>query len=85
MTPWRHVASLAHGFGVRVGGHVLPEIHVHLLCAAPNGHRVEYVPRSARLLQEMPAMTDGMMVAPDRPGFGLELDRDAVTRFTVTD
>lgn len=85
VTPWRHVASLAHGFGVRVGGHVLPEIHVHLLCAAPNGHRVEYVPRSARLLQEMPAMTDGIMVAPDRPGFGLELDRDAVARFTVTD
>jgi L-alanine-DL-glutamate epimerase-like enolase superfamily enzyme len=83
VTPWRHVASLAHGFGVRVGGHVLPEIHVHLLCAAPNGYRVEYVPRSSRLLRHMPAMTDGMMVAPAGPGFGLELDHDAVTRFTV--
>ena len=85
VTPWRHVASLAHGFGVRVGGHVLPEVHIHLLCAAPNAYRVEYVPRSARLLTAMPGMSDGMMVAPDGAGFGLELDRDAVTRFTVTD
>ena len=47
VTPWRHVASLAHGFGVPVGGHVLPEIHVHLLTAVPNAQVVEYVPRSA--------------------------------------
>ena len=85
ITPWRHVASLAHAFGVPVGGHVLPEIHIHLLCAAPNGYRVEYVPRSARLLRTMPALTDGAMIAPSAPGFGLELDRDAVRRFTVTD
>jgi len=85
ITPWRHVASLAHAFGVPVGGHVLPEIHIHLLCAAPNGYRVEYVPRSAGLLRTMPALTDGAMIAPSSPGFGLELDRDAVRRFTVTD
>lgn len=83
VTPWRHAASVAHGFGVRVGGHVLPEIHIHLLAAAPNGYRVEYVPRSARLLQAMPALEDGAMVASDAPGFGLDLDRDAVRRFTV--
>ncbi|MGE0222401.1 MAG: mandelate racemase/muconate lactonizing enzyme family protein [Acetobacteraceae bacterium] len=84
VTPWRHVASLAQAFGVRVGGHVLPEIHIHLLCGVPNGHLVEYVPRSARLLQSMPAMTDGDMVAPTGAGFGLDLDRDAVRRFTVS-
>jgi L-alanine-DL-glutamate epimerase-like enolase superfamily enzyme len=83
VTPWRHVASLAHGFGVRVGGHVLPEVHIHLLCGVPNGYRLEYVPRSARLLQAMPMIVDGMMVAPEGGGFGLELDRDAVERFTV--
>jgi L-alanine-DL-glutamate epimerase-like enolase superfamily enzyme len=85
VTPWRHVASLAQAFGVRVGGHVLPEIHVHLLTAAPNGYLVEYVPRSARLLRAMPPLTDGMMIAPSAPGFGLDLDREAVRRFTVAD
>jgi L-alanine-DL-glutamate epimerase-like enolase superfamily enzyme len=84
VTPWRHVASLAQAFDVRVGGHVLPEIHIHLLCAVPNSYLVEYVPRSARLLQSMPALTNGEMVVPSGAGFGLELDRDAVRQFTVT-
>lgn len=83
VTPWRHVASLAHGFGVRVGGHVLPEIHVHLLCAVPNAQVVEYVPRSAKLLRAMPELDDGALVVPPGGGFGLELDSDAVLRFTA--
>jgi L-talarate/galactarate dehydratase len=83
VTPWRHVASLAHGFGVRVGGHVLPEIHIQLLIAVPNAYLVEYVPRSAALLKAMPALSGADMVAPSGPGFGLELNDDAVTRYTV--
>ena len=83
VTPWRHVASLTHGFGVQVGGHVLPEIHVHLLTAVPNAKIVEYVPRSAALLRAMPAVVDGALVVPPGGGFGLELDQDAVRRFTV--
>jgi len=83
VTPWRHVASLAHGFGVTVGGHVLPEIHVHLLTAVPNAQVVEYVPRSAALLRAMPAIGDGALVVPPGGGFGLELNQDAVRRFTV--
>lgn len=84
VTPWRHVASLAHGFGALVGGHVLPEIHIHLLTAIPNAQIVEYVPRSARLLKAMPAMDGADMVVPPGAGFGLELDQEAVRRFTVT-
>jgi L-talarate/galactarate dehydratase len=83
VTPWRHVASLAHGFGVHVGGHVLPEIHIQLLTAVPNAYLVEYVPRSAALLKAMPALSGADMVAPSGPGFGLELNDDAVTRYTV--
>jgi L-alanine-DL-glutamate epimerase-like enolase superfamily enzyme len=83
VTPWRHIASLAHGFGVPVGGHVLPEIHVHLLTAVPNARIVEYVPRSAALLRAMPAISDGALVVSPDGGFGLELDQDAVRRFSV--
>jgi L-alanine-DL-glutamate epimerase-like enolase superfamily enzyme len=83
VTPWRAIAALAHGFGVPVGGHVLPEIHVHLLCAAPNGHVVEYVPRSARLLRAMPALNGTRLAAPEAPGFGLDLDQAALARFRV--
>ncbi len=83
VTPWRHAASVAHGFGVQVGGHVLPEIHVHLLCAVPNARVVEYVPRSAALLRAMPEIVEGSLVVPPGGGFGLELDQGAVERFSV--
>jgi L-talarate/galactarate dehydratase len=82
ITPWRHVASLAYGLNIRICGHVIPEVHVHLLAAIPNGHMVEYVPRSERILQGMPRLEGGALVAPEEPGLGLSLDQDAVCRYT---
>jgi len=82
ITPWRRVAALAHAFGIRVCGHVLPEVHVHLATAIPNGYLVEYVPRSAAILKSMPSIEDGQLIAPQSSGLGLELDREAVKRFT---
>jgi len=35
------IAALAEARGIPVAGHVIPEAHVHLLAAAPNGHLVE--------------------------------------------
>jgi L-alanine-DL-glutamate epimerase-like enolase superfamily enzyme len=83
ITPWRRVANLALASNVRICGHVLPELHVHLLAAIPNGHLVEYVPRSERILQSMPKLEDGNLVAPTAPGLGLALDMEAVRRFRV--
>jgi L-alanine-DL-glutamate epimerase-like enolase superfamily enzyme len=83
ITPWRHVASLAKAHAVRVCGHVIPEVHVHLVAAVPNGHLAEYVPRSERILQAMPKIEGGRLVAPEGPGLGLALDEEAVRDFTV--
>lgn len=83
ITPWRRIAALAHTYGIPVCGHVLPEVHVHLATAIPNGYLVEYVPRSAGILRAMPAVEDGCLVAPKLPGLGLELNDEAVRRFTV--
>jgi L-alanine-DL-glutamate epimerase-like enolase superfamily enzyme len=82
ITPWRRVAALAHAYDIPVCGHVLPEVHVHLTAAVPNGYLVEYVPRSAGILRSMPVIEGGCLVAPKLPGLGLELDDDAVRRFT---
>jgi hypothetical protein len=62
---------------------VVPEIHVQLLSAIPNGHLVEYVPRSAGILASMPRLEDGQLVALSAPGLGLELDAAAVRRYLV--
>jgi L-alanine-DL-glutamate epimerase-like enolase superfamily enzyme len=84
ITPWRRVAALAHAFGIPVCGHVLPEVHVHLASAIPNGYLVENVPRSAGILKAMPALENGCLVAPKLPGLGLELNDEAVRRFTYS-
>ena len=64
-------------------GHVVPEIQIHLLSAVPNGHLVEYVPRSAGILAAMPRIENGELVAPQAPGLGLALDEAAVRRHRV--
>ena len=83
VTPWRRIAATAHAHGVPVCGHVVPEIHVHLLAAVANSHLVEYVPRSAGILATMPRIENGELVAPSGPGLGLELDHAAVQRYQV--
>ncbi len=83
VTPWRKIAALAHAHRVPVCGHVVPEIQVHGLSAVPNGHMVEYVPRSAGILASMPRIEGGELVAPQGPGLGLELDDAAVRRHRV--
>jgi L-alanine-DL-glutamate epimerase-like enolase superfamily enzyme len=84
ITPWRKIAALAQAHRVPVCGHVVPEIQVHLLCGIPNGHLVEYVPRSAGILASMPRVERGELVAPHGPGLGLELDEAAVQRYRLT-
>ena len=83
ITPWRKIAALAQAHHVPVCGHVVPEIQVHLLASIPNGHLVEYVPRSAGILQAMPSVEKGELVVPGAAGLGIALDEDAVRRYTV--
>jgi L-talarate/galactarate dehydratase len=83
ITPWRRIAGLAEAHHVPVCGHVIPEMHVHLLAAIPNAYLVEYVPRSAPILQAMPNLEHGCLVAPQAPGLGLTLDEAAVSRYHV--
>jgi len=83
VTPWRKIAAVTQAHLIPVCGHVVPEIQVHLLSAIPNGHLVEYVPRSAGILTSMPWLENGELLAPPAPGLGLELDEAAVQRHRV--
>ena len=83
ITEWRKAAAVAETFSVPVASHLLPEIAVHLVAAAPNGLTVEYMPWSLPLFLETPPVQDGMMVLPDRPGLGLELDEEKVSRWSI--
>jgi L-talarate/galactarate dehydratase len=74
VTQWLKVAGIAEAFNLPVVSHLVPELHAHLVAAVPNGLTVEYMPWTERLFAWSPRIEDGMLVVPDKPGFGLELD-----------
>jgi L-alanine-DL-glutamate epimerase-like enolase superfamily enzyme len=84
ITQWLKIAGMAHAFNLPVVSHLLPEIHVHLIAAIPNGLTVEYMPWSSKLFQEVPQPVKGELAVPARPGLGLAFDRDAIKRFGVS-
>jgi L-alanine-DL-glutamate epimerase-like enolase superfamily enzyme len=49
ITQWMKVAGMAEAFNMPVVSHLVPEIHVHLVAAIPNGLTVEYMPWSLGL------------------------------------
>ena len=83
ITQWMKIAGMAEAFNLPVVSHLIPEIHVHLIAAIPNGLTVEYMPWTLRLFEETPVLEDGMLVVPPRPGLGLAFDRKAIERYEV--
>jgi L-alanine-DL-glutamate epimerase-like enolase superfamily enzyme len=83
ITQWMKVAGMAEAFNLPVVSHLVPEIHVHLIAAAPNGLTVEYMPWTLRLFEETPALEQGQLVVPGKPGLGLAFDQAAIKRYRV--
>jgi L-alanine-DL-glutamate epimerase-like enolase superfamily enzyme len=83
ITQWMKIAGMAEAFNLPVVSHLIPEIHVHLVAAIPNGLTVEYMPWTLRLYEEAPAIEDGRLVVPKKPGLGLAFDEDAIKRYQV--
>ncbi|MFQ6028711.1 MAG: mandelate racemase/muconate lactonizing enzyme family protein [Dehalococcoidia bacterium] len=83
ITPWMKVAALTEALNIPVSGHVIPEVHIHLLAAAPNGHLIEYMPRSEPIFKTRLKFEEGHLVAPVAPGLGVELDEAACRQYRV--
>jgi L-alanine-DL-glutamate epimerase-like enolase superfamily enzyme len=80
---WLKVAGMAEAFNLPVVSHLIPEIHVHLIAAIPNGLTVEYMPWSFHLFEEVPAPVNGELPVPTKPGLGLNFDRAALKRYVA--
>ncbi|WP_369220905.1 mandelate racemase/muconate lactonizing enzyme family protein [Streptomyces sp. R39] len=78
ITPWLKVAHLAESHNVMVCPHFLMELHVSLAAAVPNGSFVEYIPQLRAVTRTELAIRDGLAVAPDVPGIGIDWDLDAL-------
>ena len=84
VTPWMKVAGMAEAFNRPVVSHLLPEIHVHLVAAAPNGLVVEYMPWTRRLFADPPMPGRGEMHVPAAPGLGLKFAPDLFEKYGVS-
>ena len=81
VSQWMKIAGMAEAFNLPIVSHVMPEILVHLIAACPNGLTVEYMPWMLDLYEETPAIEDGMLVLPTKPGLGLKFDEKAIASF----
>src|SRR5207302_10930688 len=84
------IAQLAEQHGVMLAPHTAPELHGHLVLAAPRcvfgveshgGPQTD--PLAYGLFREHPELRDGHLHLSDRPGFGLEVDWAFVDRHRV--
>jgi L-alanine-DL-glutamate epimerase-like enolase superfamily enzyme len=80
ITQWMKVAGMAEAFNLPVVSHLVPELHVHLIAAIPNGLTVEYMPWSLQLFEETPNLEAGHLVVPSKPGLGLAFDQASIKR-----
>ena len=81
VTQWMKVAGMAEAFNLPIVSHVMPEILLHMVAACPNGLTVEYMPWMLALYEETPAIQDGHLVLPQKPGLGLKFDEKAIKSF----
>ena len=83
ITQWMKIAGMAEAFNLPVVSHLVPELHVHLIAAIPNGLTVEYMPWTLRLWEDTPNLEHGLLVLPAKPGLGLAFDQSALKRYQV--
>lgn len=85
ITPWLKVAHAAEAFDMPVCPHFLMELHVSLACAVPNGRYVEYIPQLDDLTASRMEIRDGMALAPQSPGLGIDWDYDAIKARAISE
>lgn len=89
VSEWLKAAAYASAHGVLMAPHHDPQIHGHLLAAAPNGHVQEVFPNPVRdplwseLFLEQPRVVAGEVVLSDRPGLGVVLNRETLERYSA--
>jgi L-talarate/galactarate dehydratase len=81
ITQWLKVAGMAEAFNLPVVSHLIPEVHVHLIGAVPNGLTVEYMPWLGMMFKEVPVQQNGVLAMPTRPGLGIEFDETTLERY----
>jgi len=84
VTAWMKVGRLAEARNLPVTSHGVPDLHVHLLAAVPNASYLEIHGFGLdRFTREPLKLEDGVAIAPNRPGHGVELDWQGMAQFRI--
>ena len=86
VTEFARVGALAASFDLPLSSHLFPEMSLQLLAHVPTAHSLEYMEWFAPLYEEKIHLADGIAQVPDAPGWGMPLDRSAISahRFEST-
>jgi L-alanine-DL-glutamate epimerase-like enolase superfamily enzyme len=74
VTGWLRAAAAARAAGAKVSPHLFPEVCVHLMCAQPDDHLLEWVPWYEDLFEGAPAVREGRLEPGDGPGLGFDFN-----------
>jgi L-alanine-DL-glutamate epimerase-like enolase superfamily enzyme len=71
LTELRKIAAIADTWGMTIAPHLFPELNVHLLASILNASWAEHMGLLDDLWVDPPAVRNGVITAPERPGHGL--------------
>lgn len=84
ITAWMKVAHLAEAYNLEVTTHGVHDLHVHLLAAIPNASYLEAHGFGLEKFIAHPLeIVEGVAMAPERPGHGVEFDWNALDALKV--
>jgi L-alanine-DL-glutamate epimerase-like enolase superfamily enzyme len=82
-TDLRKIAALGDTWGITIAPHLFPELNVQLLASIPNGIWIEHMGLLDDVWVDPPAMKDGMITVPERPGHGLAFKPEVLKDFRM--
>ena len=80
ITELMKVAHMAEAFDLPVTPHLFPEESMHVVASLTNATYVENMDWFSPLYKERIVLKDGMIVLPQRPGFGFTFDPEVIER-----
>jgi len=88
VTEFMKIAALAQANDLDLAPHGNQEVHIHLVCAIPNGLILEYYADKfdamhGNVFKDTLEIKDGYVYAPDRPGLGMELNSEFLAKYRV--
>ena len=83
VTGWMRAAALAEAHAVPMSNHLWPELSAQLMSATPTAHYLEYADWWNPIIREPLRVENGIAMATDTPGCGVQWNEDAVARFAA--